>query len=238
MIAYFPSIITIVVCCLSWYLIRVNQNTDLKRQENRKLNRLVFNLLELKYWVDEEVDLDRQLSYVLDAYENEVIRQASDITRDDFKRIRVTIIDILKQQIPTHSRIAGLEDTIEDIIKELAEVDPVFAFELTGKYQLTVNTGRIAGLMEAAGTSGAGGEVSGMIVSQVLRPKMLKDLQVDLQINVPLIAKKAGKKIYKRVQELPPSTAAEVDKNEVSQFLKELVPTLTRARADHNDAPL
>lgn len=237
---YLTSIITalvsIFVCCLSWYLVRVNQNTDLKRQENRKLNRLIFNLLELKFWIDKEVDIDQQLGRLLDAYEHEIIQRDIDITPEGFKEIRVAITEILKQQILTHSEIPALEDNIEVIIRDLAEVDPVFAFELTGKYRITVHMARIQEILDAAGPPPENSTIPQIMVNDILRPKILKDLQKELHIHIPLIAKKTDKKTYNDLRLLPESTTTEIDIVEVSRFLKDLVPKLLEANRLENES--
>ena len=223
---YLQSIVTIIVCCLAWYLARLSQNTDLKRQEVRKINRLIFNLLDLKYWVDKEIDLDQQLSTFLDEYEKEVLKHAPNITKDQFNGVRTILTEIIKQQILNQSRLADIEVIIEEIIKELAEVDPVFAFELTGKYQISVNLSRIKDFINKIDSLPENGMISETIVNQLFRPKMMKDLQMELRINIPRIAKKADKKTYKSVKILPNTETIVIDKKEIQQFLSELVPKL------------
>ena len=229
--ALISGIASILVCCLSAYIIRINQNTDLKRLENRKRNRLIFSLLELKFWIDKEVDLNQKLEQFLNVYELEVAKHVTDITPADFREMRVTVMTILKQQLLIHSEIPALEENIESIIRELAEVDPVFAFELTGRYQITAHTARIQALIVAAGTPPEeDSHTPHIIVNDILRPQMLKDLQKELVVHIPMIAKKTDRRTYKELQTLPPSSTDEIDMNGLREVLKDLIPQLLAAR--------
>src|ERR1700743_3777153 len=82
MIAYITSFLSIITCLLAWFLGVFSKLSDLKLQERRKLNLLIYNLLELKFWLDKEVLLDYKLTELLDIYWKEMEETISGYSKE------------------------------------------------------------------------------------------------------------------------------------------------------------
>jgi hypothetical protein len=226
MLAYLPFIVSIIVCLLAWYLTLVSKDKDIKLQNERKMNRLIFNLLELRLLIQKEAAVDEQINQLLKAYESEVSRYKDKFTKEQFQEARETITVAVKEMVLRQTQLLQIEGSINDILNELAEVDPVFAFELNGRFQITAHIQRLNDMMPRLVPESEGQEMPRLIVDKLLRPKIVQDLLNELNNYLPVIAKKGGKDVYKKYLALNIPQSVEINMQELNQFLSGFVPML------------
>ncbi|MFL0093016.1 hypothetical protein V3A08_15580 [Tenacibaculum maritimum] len=108
------------------------------------------------------------------------------------------ITEILKNKIVQPNKIKEIEINIDSTINELAEIYPVFAYQLSGKY-------KIKELLE--GTENYFNEVSEFIekmpkeLTEWIQPKLSNELFEELDEYILEIAKKINRKTKKDIEE-------------------------------------
>gem|GEM_PF-3632591 len=227
------KLIPVFAVITAWFLGTASQRYGFKRQDKIKLKRLFFNLMELRYWIEKELQLDKQLNEVLELFFAEMNKRLP-IPDDQVQAIKPMMLGIIRKQFLMQPKLPDLESSIDTIVKELAEVDPIFAFELTGKFRVTEKIAAIQSYLAQVDATNEEDQVQkDRIIDQVLRPHMMADVVKELDKHILDIAKKINRTTLKEVKALVYSTEQGIDKTEVLAFLKGYIPQLL----EHAPAP-
>ena len=217
---------TILAGLLGWCYGRLNVRSEEKKQQQKRLKRLLYNMLELKNWVDRMIGAEAVTIRYRERMIAGIAARYPEKEPAELVEIGHKISAGLKQMVLQLPQTARLEQTITEIIREFSEIDPFFAYELTGKYQLTETLDLIknwaAGLVPGADSV----TQTSLFLDQLLRPVMLAELQRDLIAHLPQIATQIGKATLTTVQKEHLSTAVVLDSPAMENYCNEMLPRL------------
>ncbi len=106
------------------------------RMTEKKIKKLLFNLLELRWLLKRELDLNKEITIYVDRLKIKLTQAFGKEPFEDADLFKPMITEILKDKIVDPSRIREIESNIDATINELAEIYPVFAYELSGRYKI------------------------------------------------------------------------------------------------------
>jgi hypothetical protein len=232
---YLPIITALVSGFLVWALGRWSVRKEERKQENKKLNRLLYNILELKHWVDKEINaeaftkmysakmVEAMKTHVPELPE-EVLAEMTNVTTSGIKQL------ILKQP-----QLLRLEQNIAEIVRDYSEIDPFFAYDLTGKYQLTEYMENMKSFIGNIVPENIDLSEATTFANQLLRPAMLEDLQKDLVIHLPQIARMIGAKTAQKVLKDHLSSKTEIDEEALNDYCQKMLPQLVSSAKAMSD---
>jgi hypothetical protein len=228
---YLPIITAIISGLLVWALGRWNASKDEHKQEKKRLNRLLYNMLELKHWVDKEVSAEPFITCYMEKMTVAIQIAVPDKSQAELAEMSAIISSGIKRVIFKQPQLSRLEQNITEIVRDYSEIDPFFAFDLTGKYQLTENLE----LMKEYLTGVVPGDVdmpdATAFMNQLLRPTMLADLQRDLIKHLPQIAGMISDNTLAMVNKNHLSSKAEIDEAELEKYVRDMIPRLIASAA-------
>lgn len=182
---------------LGWILSeRAKTNAD-KKQDKRKLNRLLFFVLELRYHFNSEFKAQSELERFLE--------KLKDQTTDEFGPEAALGVDLykpfvkqtLEKNFGDETNIEFLEKNIDDVIVELSEVLPVFAYELNGQYDIRQRLENANKYLDDSG------ELLNQLpfdIQDWMMPKITEKLLSEIDETLELIAKKINHRTWVKVK--------------------------------------
>lgn len=128
------SIIGVIGVALGWTLSQFGDYFNERKADRKKLKRLLFYLLELRYQLQRDLNLEVHLKECFNSVRNKLQEITGEPMSED--SMESILIQQIKSQYDQSSNILSLENEIDNIIAELSEIYPVFAYELKGKYNI------------------------------------------------------------------------------------------------------
>jgi hypothetical protein len=223
---YLPIITAIISGLLVWALGRWNANKDEHKQEKKRLNRLLYNMLELKHWVDKEISAEPFIARYMGKMTAAIKTLDPEKTEAEIVEMAGLISAGIKRVIFKQPQLPRLEQNIAEIVRDYSEINPFFAFDLTGKYQLTENLELMKEYLVGVVPEDIDMPEATAFMNQLLRPTMLADLQRDLITHLPQIAKMINDHTLKMINENHLSQKAEIDEGELENYCQEMIPRL------------
>jgi hypothetical protein len=222
----FEKFVPVLSVIIGWFLGFGSQQLTYNRQDKIKLKRLLYNLMELRYWVQKELQLNKQLTEILDLFMLEMQKQIP-LPADELHPMKALMTGLIRKQFLIQPKLPDLETSIENIVKELAEVDPVFAFELTGRFHVTEKIKSIQGYLDHVEVpEGEDAADKDRFFENVLRPQMMTDVVKQLDEHILRIARKINRKTLTGVKAAVYPVDDALDKAEVLSFLNDYIPRL------------
>lgn len=130
------GVIAIVGVATGWGLTELSNIWRGKRNDKRKLKRLLFFLMELRYYISKEISFSKNIEkYVIHAMQklSELVGEEIEYEVEMFK----PLFEHLRQSADTdNQKYTHLENNIDEIIIELAEIFPMLAYNLNGKHNI------------------------------------------------------------------------------------------------------
>ena len=222
----FEKLVPVLSVVIGWFLGFSTQQLTYNRQDKIKLKRLLYNLMELRYWIQKELQLDKQLTEILDLFIVEMQKRIP-LSAVELHPTKALMTGIIRKQFLIQPKLPDLETSVENIVKELAEVDPVFAFELTGRFHVTEKIKSIQAYLEQVEVpEGEDAAEKNRLFENVLRPQLMTEVVRQLDDQILSIARKINRKtLYKVKAAVYPAEEA-LDKAEVLSFLNDYIPRL------------
>ena len=221
-------ILPIVGVIIGWLLSESGKVFTDRRHDKRKLKKLLFFLLELRYRFERELsyemDLDKYINLIKPKLAERlgVESNITDLTigLDTWKPILKRIISKTKQD---EEEFDYLNENIDKILIELAEIFPILAFELNGKHNIKDRLNKANNYAK---------EVEALSIDMpfdirgLINPKLTKELLQDLNESIEMIAKKIDKKTLQLSKDKISIENSNEDEKKLSilmdQFLNEL----------------
>lgn len=226
MMTYLPILTAVVSGLLVWLLGRFNTHKEDRKQEIKRLNRLLYNLLELKHWIDKEISADAFIAEYAEKMIAAIAAIDESRSEEQLSELKMILASGIKRVIVKQPQLQRLEQNINEIVKDYSEIDPFFAYDLTGKYQLTEN---LAFIKDSIGDIVPGAELipnASLFMGQLIRPSLLADLQQDLVHHLPQIAAMINKKALTRVKKEYLSTVVPIDSAAIDTYCRDMLPNL------------
>lgn len=112
-----------------------------KKKEKRKLKKLLFYLLELRFHFAKELSIEIEIeeyinklkNRISDKFEISIIEVEQDFGNEITKNI---LKKLFAKSTENDNKLEYLETNIDIVLNELAEIFPIFAYELSGKHNI------------------------------------------------------------------------------------------------------
>ncbi|WP_420578646.1 hypothetical protein [Ekhidna sp.] len=169
-----------------------------KRQDKRKLRRLLFFVLELRFHFSRELRAQTEI----DKYFSKLIQKAKLEFGDEVELgaelYKPMVTQILKKHFEGNNKIDFLEQNIDEVIISLSEVFPVFAYELNGQYNIRER------LQQAEDYLGNFEELTNQLPFDIeawIKPKLTENLLDEIDSTLRKISNKVGSRTWSQVQQ-------------------------------------
>jgi len=185
----------------------------------------LFNLLELKSWVEKEVFIDEQLNRLLTIYADEVGQKMPEggvYVREK----QAWMLQYIKKKFLSTDKFTAIGESIDITLKELSEIDPLFAFQLSGIYNITEKMNLVKSYLEGLSTEieiEVETQNNDTVFDDMLRPQIINDIFVQLQQDVLLVAKMIDMKTYEKVTGMRQQIITPIDEADFKRFMAPMI---------------
>lgn len=206
----------------TWFLARYT--------DRRKLKKLLFHLLELRYHLSRESAITQFTLELKPELMNRLMKQFD----GDFEISDEEFVFMMQKMMPMNpandNRMAQLEANIDQVILEMAEIYPIFAYELSGQYQIKERIAHISHMSEML-------HEMPFNYKAFIQPKMNKNIMDNIEKNILSISGKIGMACIRETRKklLPPD---KINTEEVEEFLDEYVQKILTAIEAQNSSTI
>ena len=199
---WIKTILPLIGVLVGWLLAESGKIFTDKRQDKRKLKKLLFFLLELRYHFAKELsielDLDKYLIIIKDKLASKFgIDKEDDEFNLGLDAWKPFIKNLISKTKLNDDKFEFLAKNIDGILIELAEIFPIIAYELSGQHNIKERLNKVSIYFKEAE------EVTNELpfdIQEWIKPKLTKDLLEDLDESIVKIGDKIDKKIKHDVQ--------------------------------------
>lgn len=216
---WIDKLLPIFTLLLGWGFAEFGKFSSNKKSDKKKLKKLLFNLLELRWLLMREMNLNIVLTEHLDRLKDRFMTEFGADAINGSEHLKHFIIHLLKDQIIQPDKIRDIEDKIDITIIELSEIYPVFAYELSGTYKIKEKLDSAQQYFE--NVTKQYGEFPNEIQDWI-EPKLSSELIEELDSHIESIARMINKKTTNGVLEiLEPNRSSDFE--EFDDFLEEYI---------------
>lgn len=191
-----PSLIPLVGVVLGWVLSERAKIWADKKQDKRKLKKLLFYALELRFYFSRELRAQKDIDEFFSKIEQKVKDEFGESIATEAEIAKPIIGQIIKKHLKVNNRMNFLEKNIDAVINDLAEVFPIFAYELSGQHNIKQRLKAIDNyLIEVDRYT----DEIPFDLKEWIRPKVTDDLLKYLDENLKKISHKIGNGTWKNV---------------------------------------
>lgn len=179
----------IITLLVGWGLSEIGKFSTNRKNDRRKLKKLLFNLLELRWLLKREFDLNIEITNYIEKLKAKLIDVFGQGAAEGADLVKPMITAVLKDKLVDSNRIKEIESNIDLTINELSEIHPVFAYELSGRY-------KIKEILESADSYFK--EISQLTESipeeltNWIQPRLSRELLIELDSHIIEIAKQVN----------------------------------------------
>lgn len=223
------AIIPIVALVVGFFLGEQGKNRNTIKEDRKKLNKLVFYLLELRVYLVSELKLSEELDEILFKLKAFLVERLGPSIEFDPGQVKPLLEPILQKHITTN-QLEYLENNADTIIGELAESFPIFAYELIGKYKIKDRLKKADAYFQ---------DISSLTkefpfdLKEWIAPKMTEKLLEEYDYDLKKIASRLGKKILADTEEKI-ELQDKRDDTEMEKYFHEYVNKLVGALNEQN----
>lgn len=215
---------------IGWLLSLGTKLFEFNIQDKRKLNKLLFYLLELRFHFQQaylnRIEPDR----IFDLFIKKIIlrynlqqEEESEI-RTNLEPMRQQIEDGINEAIPSHGVPDYLMENIDEILIDLAEAFPILAYELSGQHNIKERLSDIDEYLDKTRIYTPDNPID---LKSLINPKVINSLIEELDESILHVSKKISRKTYKRSKEklsfLMETNANALESEEVNEFIEEYI---------------
>lgn len=225
------SLVALIGVVLGWLFSQYSEYFKDKKADKRKLRKLLFYLLELRYLLYKELNFEIALQNTIIILKKKTEELIGEISSDEF--LEKSVIDMLKQNLNASEEIVLIENNIDNIIRDLSEIDPVFAYELSGRYKIKERILKYGNYIKSYDHyfENAPSEIKDFVQQPFSNSELLQELDIFLIKIGKRISKKTGKdvedKLAMQYEMFSNSTIEEF----VEEFLNQLKTIIEKSTA-------
>lgn len=208
---------------LGWLLSESGKIFADKRVDKRKLKKLLFFLLELRFLFTNELSKELNLDNFITRLGDKFVSKFG-ISKDDpefnleYGAIRPVIKSLLSKMKNQDEKFEYLADNIDKILIELAEIFPIMAYELNGQHNIKERLNNMEDLLNEAQSMT---DEMPFDIKKWINPKLTADLLENLDYSIKKIAKKIDKQTYRNTSEKLKDMVFEEEGVETEKLLNE-----------------
>lgn len=216
---WIDKLLPVLTLLLGWGLSQFGKFWADKKDDTKKLKKLLFNLLELRWLLKRELDLNKEIGIYIEQLTSRLTEEFGAEAAKGAEVFKPMITEILKDKIVEPERIKEIETNIDSTINELAEIFPVFAYELSGQYKIKDRLEKAESYFN---------EVSGLLeempkeLTDWIQPRISDDLLTSLENYILELAEKINRKTKNEVSGKL-STKADEDTKDMNEFIDEYI---------------
>lgn len=220
---WIKTILPLIGVIIGWLLSESGKIFADKRQDKRRLQKLLFFLLELRYHFSKELSIEIDLDYYISTLKHKMVNKLGleigipelSIGLDTWKPI---IEQTIRRTNSKENSIDFLIENIDKILIELAEVFPILAYELSGRHNIKDRLKRLDNYFD---------EINSLTnelpfdIKKWINPKLTKELLDDIDKSIAYVASKIGNKTYKMSIEKIEDMSVESNNTEIELLIDE-----------------
>lgn len=207
------KILPVITLILGFGLSEFGKHFADRKNDRKKLKKLLFNLLELRWLLRQEVVLNNRISQYIVRIKIRLTTEFGAESAEGTEYIKPIIMKILKDSIVQPQKITEIENNIDSTIIELSEIYPIFAYELSGRYKIKEKLDNAEQYFQTVANQF---EEFPTEIKNWVEPKISTELISDFDDCIKAIAKKIGrntnKKIYEKLKPEDDNDTSELDK--------------------------
>jgi hypothetical protein len=217
---WIKTILPLIGVALGWILSEGGKIFADKRQDKRKLKKLLFFLLELRFYFSKELSNEIEIDKHLVLLENKIVTKFGDPDFNLESNIwKPFIKELILKSSNQDDKFEYLADNIDKILIELAEVFPILAYELDGQHKIKDRINKVDNVLN---------DVKSMTdfempfdIKQWINPKITIELLVDLDRSIKVIAKKIDMKTWQMAKTKIKDMIFKIDVQEFESWIDE-----------------
>ena len=220
---WIKTILPLIGVALGWLLSESGKIFADKRQDKRKLKKLLFFLLELRYHFGQELSIELGLDKYIETIKNKMTEKFGIDKNDPELNLSVSvwkpfIEQLLNKTKKQDDKFEYLSENIDKVLIDLAEIFPILAYELNGQHNIKERLNRVDNYF---------GEIQSMTdempfdFKQWINPKLTKELLTDLDESIEKIARLINKETYKTSKEKITKMSFTDDNKDMDNFIDE-----------------
>lgn len=220
---WIKTILPLIGVALGWLLSESGKIFADKRQDKRKLKKLLFFLLELRYHFTKELSIELGLDKYIDTLKNKLADKFGMDKNDPELNVGVNSWKPFLEQLLTKSKDQSnkfeyLSENIDKVLIDLAEIFPILAYELNGQHNIKERLNRVYNYFNEIK------EITDEIpfdFKQWINPKLTKELLSDLDESIDKIGKQIDKETYNASKEKITKMIFDDDDKEMENLMDE-----------------
>jgi len=216
---WIDKLLPVLTLLLGWGLSQFGKFWTDKKNDQKKLKKLLFNLLELRWLLKRELDLNKDISENIERLKIKLTATFGQEAAQGAELAKPLLTEVLHNNLVDPERIKEIESNIDFTINELAEIYPVFAYELSGQYKIKERIESVENYFN---------EVEDLLsqmpkeFTEWVQPKITDDLLKEIDRYIIEIAEKIGRKTKSKAAEKL-KLKAEDNSNEMDDFIDEYI---------------
>ncbi len=181
---------------VGWLLAESGKIFTDKRQDKRKLKKLLFLLLELRYYFAKELSYEIRIDKFLNITKSKLSEKFG-LDIDDpqlnlgIESFKPHLLNVIAKAKTDDNKFDYFSENIDKIILELAEIFPLLAYELNGQHNIKEQLTKANTLFNEFENFSS--EVS-FDFKKVINPKLTEDLLSELDQSIEKVAAKIDKR--------------------------------------------
>ncbi len=220
---WIKTILPLFGVALGWVLSERGKIFADKKQDKRKLKKLLFFLLELRYHFARELSNDLDLDKYIKILQSKMaLKLGIDKTDPDLNLGLTEWKPFLEQMIlktkTQENKFEYLAENIDKILIELAEIFPILAHELSGRHNIKE---RLKNTEDYINEVQSMTDEIAFDIKQLVNPKLTKDLLEDLDESIEKIAKQIDSQTLIDSKDKIAKMTFEDDDIEMNNFIDE-----------------
>jgi hypothetical protein len=220
---WIKAILPLIGVAIGWLLSESGKALSDKRQDKRKLKKLLFFLLELRFHFSRELSTELYLDKYFNILKNKMVNKFGiDKNDSEFNLGLNSLKPILEQLISKNNvlddKFEYLEENIDKILIDLAEIFPILAYELNGQHKIKERLNKANNYFSEIQSLT---EELPFDLKQWINPKLTKDLLVDLDESIKRIAIQIDKQTLKDSNEKIAKMVFDNDDDDINKLIDE-----------------
>lgn len=195
---WIKTILPLIGVGFGWILSERGKEFADKKQDKRKLKKLLFFLLELRFHFAKELSTELDLDKYLSILRNKIAHRFGIDQNDTEFEVGLSTLKPFLEQLITRGkildeRLAFLSENIDKILIDLAEIFPILAYELSGQHNIKERLNKVDDYFSEIQSLT---EEVPFDLKKWINPKLTKELLDDLDESIKKIAKKIDNQTY------------------------------------------
>jgi len=229
------SIISIISLVIGFGLSQFGDYFKEKKVDNKKYNRLLFNMLELRHLVLVELSSKKSSNKFIECFEIKIRKLIDsgmyvdfEAPKEELDKVYNTMREVLLKQINTEnddlSKFENIEIKISSIITEISETNPVLAFYLMGGHMISDKL-----TYEEIDFKPYGYNPKELInIKQFHRQNSSEAFIIKIEQHIKDVLEKGDKKTKKEVQEILSNKKQDIDVEEINTYIDKYLNEVTK----------